>query len=270
MNVSPLVSVLVQVLGGAAVGLVVATVGIVGPSRLRTGVGTLRDRLREAAPYLGLLGLVLVVNKVARDFGPDVSWALGWNVTGLIYAVEGDFVHHVQAVRTPTLTAVLSAVYLSGYVFLLTFPFVAYLFSDDRRPLELTAVAYAANYAIGLTCYILFVSYGPRNLLPGQVESLLYSTYPQTQILTGEVNVNTNVFPSLHTSLSVTAAIVAISTYRTYPVWALVAPLLAGTVAFATMYLGIHWAADVVFGVVLGVVSVALGTWVIERRTTDA
>ena len=270
MNVTPLVSVLFQVLGGAAVGLVVATVGIVGPTRLRAGFGTLRDRLREASPYLGLLALVLVVNKAARDFGPEVSWALGWNVTGLIYALEGDFVHHVQSLRTPALTAVLATVYLSGYVFLLTFPFVAYLFSDDRRPLELTAVAYAANYAIGLTCYILFISYGPRNLLPGQVESLLYSTYPQTQILTGEVNVNTNVFPSLHTSLSVTAAIVAVSTYRTYPLWALVAPLFAGAVAFATMYLGIHWAFDVVVGVVLGVVSVALGAWFVDRRPTRA
>ncbi|WP_416841707.1 phosphatase PAP2 family protein [Haloferax sp. DFSO52] len=270
MNVSPLVSVLVQVLGGAAIGLVVATVGVVGPTRLRAGFGTLRDRLRESSPYLGLLVFVLLVNKVARDIGPDVSWALGWNVTGLIYALEGDFVHHVQSLRTPELTAVLSTVYLSGYVFLLTFPFVAYLFSDDRHPFELTAVAYAVNYAIGLTCYLLFISYGPRNLLPGQVESLLYSTYPQTQILTGEVNLNTNVFPSLHTSLSVTAAIVAISTYRTYPVWAFVAPIIAATVAFATMYLGIHWASDVVFGVLLGVVSVALGEWVIERRTTHA
>ncbi|WP_396613815.1 phosphatase PAP2 family protein (plasmid) [Haloferax sp. S1W] len=265
MTVSPLVSVLVEVLGGAAIALLVALVGIVRPSRLRVASGTFRERIRDAAPYLGLLASVLVVNKVARDFGPEVSWALGWNVTGHIYAVEGNFVASVQSLATPTLTAVLSTVYLSGYVFLLTFPFVAYLVADDRRPLKLTAVAYAANYAIGLTCYILFISYGPRNLLPGQVESLLYSTYPQTQILTGEVNVNTNVFPSLHTSLSVTASILAVRTRHIYPSWAVFAPVLASAVAFATMYLGIHWGVDVVAGFVLGIGSVRIGEWAVEH-----
>ncbi|WP_435075020.1 phosphatase PAP2 family protein [Halorubrum sp. HHNYT27] len=267
MNLSPLLSILGEVLSGAALALFVATLVVVGPARLRRTVGTVRERVWDASPYLGLLTVVLLVNNVARDVGPEVSWAIGWNVTGLIYAIEGNFVEHVQSLATPTLTAVFSTVYLSGYVFLLSFPFVAYLFSDDRRPLKLTAVAFAANYMIGLTCYILFISYGPRNLLPEHVDSLLYVTYPQTQILTGEVNVNTNVFPSLHTSLSVTTAIVALRTRRTYPVWAVVAPTLAAMVAFATMYLGIHWAVDVAAGIVLGVVSVAIGDHLVDRRT---
>jgi membrane-associated phospholipid phosphatase len=270
MTLSPLLSILSEVLSGAAIALLGATLLIVGPTRLRLSVGTLRERIRDASPYLGLLTVVLLVNKVARDVGPEVSWAIGWNVTGLIYAIEGNFVEHVQSLATPTLTAVFSTVYLPGYVFLLMFPFVAYLFSDDRRPLKLTAVAFATNYMIGLTCYILFISYGPRNLLPEHVESLLYVTYPQTQILTGEVNVNTNVFPSLHTSLSVTTAIVAVRTRKTYPVWAVVAPILASMVALATMYLGIHWAVDVAAGGILGVVSVVLGDRIVDRYTSES
>ncbi|WP_157533065.1 phosphatase PAP2 family protein [Haloferax profundi] len=269
MNVPPLVSMLVSVLGGGAAALFVATLGIVGPTRVRDAYGTFRERARDASKYLGLLVVVLLVNKFARDVGPEVSWLLGWNVTGLIYAVEGDFVMHVQSLATPTLTAVLSAIYLSGYVFLLTFPFVAYFVATDRRPLKLTAVAYAVNYGIGLCCYILFISYGPRNLLPGQVESLLYVTYPQTQILTRQVNVNTNVFPSLHTSLSVSAALVAVWTYDEYPVWAFVAPVLASAVAFSTMYLGIHWALDVVAGALLGVASVAIADSVVDARVDE-
>lgn len=262
---SPLAELLLRVLGGAALLLVVGTVTLVGPARLRTCRGSLVSRLREAWPYLALLGGVLAVNKVARDYGPEVSWAIGWNVTGSIYAVEGAFVALVQSVATPALTAFFSTVYLVGYVFLLVFPFVAYLALPDQRLLKATSVAYAVNYAVGVCCYVLFVSYGPRNLLPGMVESLLYVTYPRTQILTGAVNVNTNVFPSLHTSLSVTVAALAWRSRDHYPGWCAVALPLAAAVAVATMYLGIHWALDVLAGLLLGLGSAALGLVVVDR-----
>jgi membrane-associated phospholipid phosphatase len=269
MTVSPFEAMAVRVLGVSAVLLFGATLAIVGPHRLRTSYGRLRDRLVETAPYIGLLAAVLVVNKVARDVGPDLSWAIGWNITSVIYAVEGDLVVLIQSVATPGLTAVFAAVYLVGYVFMLAFPIVAYLMLPEERLLKTTAVAYAVNYGIGVLCYILFVAYGPRNLLPGQVESLLYVAYPKTQILTGAVNVNTNVFPSLHTSLSVTVAALAIRSRDVYPVWGVVAPCLAAAVALSTMYLGIHWAVDVAAGILLGIVSTAVAVRVVDRRSAS-
>ena len=245
---------LAVLLGGAALVNLVVGVLVLDAERFR-GVGS---RLRESAPYLAFLGGILVVNKVARDFGPELSWILGWNVTGFIYGLEGGFVAQVQSVATPWLTTFLSAVYLVGYVSLLTFPFVAYLTHPDRKVLETTAVAYGLNYAIGLVCYTLFISYGPRNLIPDMVDPLLYGTYPQAQLVTSRVNVNTNVFPSLHTSLSVTVALLAWRTRDTFPRWTVVAVPLAGCVVVSTMYLGIHWATDVVAGVLLAVVSVWL------------
>ena len=253
-----LAQVLLVVLGGTAVMLGVALMTIVGPERLRTLRECARERLREGGPYLAVLVLVLIVNKVARDIGPELSWIVGWNITSTIYAIEGNFVAYVQTVAHPALTAAFSFTYLLGYVFLLVFPFLAYIALPDARPLKLTAAAYTCNYAVGLTCYILFISYGPRNLIPDLVDPLLFSTYPRSQILTGEVNVNTNVFPSLHTSLSVTSATLAWYTREEYPRWTPVAVGFALSIAFATMYLGIHWATDVVAGLVLGVASVEL------------
>jgi membrane-associated phospholipid phosphatase len=239
---------LAVVLGGAALANLLAAVFVLD----RAGFEGVGERLRESAPYLGFLGGILVVNKVARDLGPELSWIVGWNVTGLIYRFEGTFVAQVQSVATPWLTAFLSAVYLVGYVFLLTFPFVAYLTHPDRRVLQTTAVAYGLNYGLGLLCYTLFISYGPRNLVPDMVDPLLYGTYPQAQLVTSRVNVNTNVFPSLHTSLSVTAALLAWRTRDTFPRWTVVAVPLAACVAVSTMYLGIHWATDVLAGLLLG------------------
>ncbi|WP_255151082.1 phosphatase PAP2 family protein [Halorarius halobius] len=243
---------------------VAAGLWCVGPTRLR-GDRSLAARLREVGPYLAGLGVVLGVNRVVRELVPELSWVVGWNVTGLIYRIEGGSVAVLQSVATPWLTALLAAAYLVGYVFLLTFPFVAYLTLPEATTLKRVAVAYAANYTLGLVCYLLFIAYGPRNLVPGTVEPLLYEAFPRAQLLTSQVNTNTNAFPSLHTSLSVTAAAFAWRTRRRYPRWAAVAVPLAAGVVVSTMYLGIHWAMDVIAGALLAAVSVALADRLVER-----
>jgi membrane-associated phospholipid phosphatase len=264
-----LIDVVSQLLVAAALMLVVAGWLLVGPERLRTVRSTLGTRLRVTAPFLVALGIVLAADKVARDVGPEVSWVIGLNVTGLIYRVEGDLVASLQAIATPGLTAYLSFVYLAGYVFLLTFPIVAYFALGSPLSIKRITVAYAANYAVGLACYVLFIAYGPRNLIPDAVDPLLYSTYPAAQLLTSEVNTNVNVFPSLHASLATTVAIMAYRTRDVYPGWFLLAVPLAASVAFSTMYLGIHWATDVAAGVLLGAGSVYIADTALPRGKAD-
>lgn len=238
--------------------LSVASVAIVGRTRLEATAKSLRPRLRAAARPLLVLVAVLLVNGFVRDAGVTLSWLVGLNVTSYIFKLEGQFVAVVQSVASPPLTAYFSAVYIYGYAFLLTFPLVAYLTLPDPEPLRETAVAYTVNYGVGLLCYVLFIAYGPRNFMPDLVDPLLYSTWPDAQFLTREVNRNVNVFPSLHSSLSATVAIMAYRTREEFPRWVPVAGVLAASVAVSTMYLGIHWATDVVAGVLLGALSVAV------------
>lgn len=226
----------------------------------------LRERLRELSPYLVFLGAVLVLNKIAREVGPELSWIVDWNITGLIYELEGNFVPLVQSVASPVLTTYFSTVYIVGYAFLLTFPFIAYAALSDLKYVKGTIVAFGLNYALGLVGYILFISYGPRNLIPDLVDPLLYSTYPRTQIVTSQVNANTNVFPSLHTSLSVTVALLAWRSRETYPLWTVIAIPLAASIIISTVYLGIHWGTDVVAGIVLGVGSLLAADKILERE----
>jgi len=234
----------------------VSTLAIVGIPRLRRLRRTGRSRLWRALPYLVLLGTVLLVNNQTREFVPEVSWFLGLDITGAIYDVEGTFVAWVQGFATPELTAFFSFVYIYGYVLLLTFPIVAYLALDDQRPLREACLAYSYNYVLGLVLYTVFIAYGPRNLIPEAVDSLMYTNWPESQLLTSQINTNTNVFPSLHASLSVTVALLAVRTRRSYPAWLYLAVALALCVVTSTMYLGIHWGVDVLAGATLGAVSV--------------
>lgn len=254
-------SVVVVVGGMVAAGLI----GIVGRHRVRRGLRLWRVRVRESWRYVAFLAVVLVVNKFARVYGPRLSWVLDWNVTMLIYRLEGTTVAWIQSVATPPATAVLGFVYLYGYAFLLVFPLVAYFLLADARPFNRTAAAYTLNYAVGVVLYTLFVSYGPRNVLPDLVSPLLFAEYPESKLLTSQINANTNVFPSLHTSLASTVAILSWLTRDRYPRWPLVAIPLALGVVVSTMYLGIHWATDVVAGVLLAVGSVWGANRIVDR-----
>ncbi|MFW6448190.1 MAG: phosphatase PAP2 family protein [Halobacteriota archaeon] len=249
---------------GALVAIGLAT--MVGYARLRGLQADWLDRTLSVLPEFGLLGVILLVNSVAREFGPDVSWVIGFEVTDLIYQLEGDLIVWIQSFANSPVTAYFSRMYVYGYTFLLIFPLVAYLALEDNRPLRTLIVAYAGNYLIGLFFYLVIIAYGPRNLLPDTVEPLLYSTYPEYQTLTRQVNRNTNVFPSLHASLSATVVLLAVRTREAYPRWLPISTGIALSVIVSTMYLGIHWATDVVAGIVLAVLAVHLADRVVEYR----
>jgi len=243
----------------------VGAVTIVGRTRLSGLFSEFKQRFREAAPYLAVLVVVLALNSMVRDHAQQLSWAININITDSIAALEGGFVAFVQSFETATLTTYFSAIYVYGYVFLLVFPLLAYAALSERETLKQLIAAYSLNYFLGLALYIIFIAYGPRNYDPVLFANLLYDTNAQYQFLTSEVNANTNVFPSLHTSLSVTVAIFAYKTRQTYPAWLAIAVVLAISVVISTMYLGIHWATDVVAGIALAGVCVYLA----ERYITD-
>ena len=225
----------------------------IGRRRLRTTRREWRGRVREAAPVASVVLVVLLANRFTRQRLPEISWAIDWNLTPTFYAIEGEAVIWFQTFASPQLTQYFSFVYIYGYVFILAFPVIAYFALPDTRPLRELLSAYALNYLIGLFLYLLVIAYGPRNIMPTAIETVLYDFRPQYQYLTREVNHNTNVFPSLHTSLSATIAIFAYRTREEYPIWFAVAVPLAVSIAISTMYLGIHWAIDVVAGIALAV-----------------
>lgn len=260
---SILLDVTVVVLALTIIGLI----GIVGTERLQQARPYVIDQIRHVFPYLLLLGGVLLINDYLRDFGPTLSWIFGWNITGMIMSIEGSFIATMQSYSHPWLTSYFSYIYIYGYIFLLVFPIAAYLFHTDSRPVRELAIAYTFNYGIGVICYLLFIAFGPRNTLV-DAEGLLYLYWPESQILTSEVNANVNVFPSLHASLSATVAILAFRWRDVYRAWFPIAAFGAASVAVSTMYLGIHWATDVVAGFVLAGICVGLAIWLTRPERT--
>jgi membrane-associated phospholipid phosphatase len=260
---------LLGIVGGAALAAFAVLLPVcVGRDRIR-GVVSDRDLLRERAvgiaPYVGGLALVLAVNKGLLRRLEAFSFEYGFRATTAIYAIEGDLVAAIQDAIPRAAVYYFGPVYVVGYVVLLAFPVAAYAFAGSLRPLKRLVAAYAVNYAVAIVCYAGVVAYGPRSYrdVPGadqsaaSVEPLLLDWFRGVTRLTARVNVETNVFPSLHTALSVTVLLAAVSTHEEFPRWTPVAAFLTGSIVVATMFLGIHWATDVVAGTLLAVASVA-------------
>lgn len=237
---------------------------IIGPRQFFEALLDWRPRIMAVAPYLGVMIVILLARGITQDFAEEVTWILDFNLTTHIFAFEGDFIAIFQRFTWPPLSAYLGFMYLYGYVVLIAFPALAYFALPRMAHLKELLVAYIINDSIGILFYVLFISYGPRNLGVDFVDPILYDMYPQAAIMTGAVNIPINVFPSLHTSMAATVMFLAWRTRRIYPVWGVIATIFGLSVIFSTMYLGIHWASDVLAGIALAAFAVLVAVRVVQ------
>lgn len=227
-----------------------------------------RSRGREVAPSLGVLAVVLLLNKGLQGPIDRVSRSYGVEATAVLYAIEGNVVAWFQGLVPGVLLAYFVAAYTVGYAVLLVAPAVVYFFGQTVQPIRRLLVAYAVNYAVAVPVYAAVVAYGPRNADRGggstTADSALLEFVPEITAITVHINSNTNVFPSLHASLSVTVLLLAWTTKREFDRWFTLAAVLAGSVVVSTLALGIHWVTDVVAGIALAVVAVTIATRVVR------
>jgi membrane-associated phospholipid phosphatase len=262
-----LLEVVARVAAFLVVALPVALVVLVGRAPIERTRREWRSRVRSVAPLGVVLAVALLLNRWVRQSAPAFSREYGLHLTSTFYRLEGEFILVFQSVASTEATSYFSFVYVYGYAFLLVFPVLAYFTHAETDLFRRLLTAYTFNYAVGVVLYVLVVAYGPRNLIVDGLETVLYDTRPEYQYLTREVNRNTNVFPSLHTSLSATVAAFAAETRDVYPAWFPLALLLSTSVVVSTMYLGIHWGIDVLAGLVLAAASVAVSRLVVGDRS---
>jgi len=264
------------VAGGALVSFAVLVPYCVGRDRIGAVLGSRdrrRRRLRAVAPYLGGLALVLLVNKGLLRRLETLSRTYGVRATLWFYELEGDAVATVQSAIPEWGVYVFGPVYVLGYVVVLSLPLVAYVFATNARAVKTLVTAYAVEYLAAIVCYTAVFAYGPRNYhrLPGadptaaQVEAPLLEAFRSVTRLTARVNVETNVFPSMHAALSITVFLVAVSTHDEFPRWTGVASVLVASILLSTLYLGVHWVTDLVAGGMLAVGGVVVADRIVSR-----
>jgi membrane-associated phospholipid phosphatase len=230
---------------------------------------SVRRLLRSPARmlYLAACFAILGINYLYLALDLDrhcTMWIAGCNggrdFTHLIYGIEGDALAHVQAA-----VACLPLTWYLGFVYVIVFPclvFVAiFVFDhlDDRRGLAMVLIGYAVNFLIVLPFYVAFpiretfVYYQQSGAGGPAVRMLLDDVHPTIMVAYRVMSGVDNCFPSFHTSLTVTLALLAAQSGRRG--FAVSFGILGASIVLSTMYLGVHWICDVATGIGAGVLS---------------
>ncbi|MGH7150429.1 MAG: phosphatase PAP2 family protein [Planctomycetota bacterium] len=176
---------------------------------------------------------------VGRDFAAD------------LHRVEGDVVAGLQrSLGHPLLTALFSWIYVLVYPLLVVASLLVYAARGDGERLRALGAAYFANYVLIQPFYLFFPVTEPAYVAHSGVVNGIETILPgfmDGYRLTSGID---NCFPSLHTSLSLSVALVAFSS--PYRAWRVLACAAAAATAASTVFLGIHWMADLIAGVVFG------------------
>jgi hypothetical protein len=215
-------------------------------------VAFVKELLQTDWKYLGVAWIVTAgVNAVAHQFHADRTF------TSVIYGLEGAVVAAFQTVASIPLTVFFTAAYLIGFPTIVLFTYFK-LKAHDEREARRYALAYVVLVLLAVPFFVFFPVGIPALYAPVDVRPLIFNLSPIIRAGMLATDTMVKAFPSLHTGLSVLAALYARKASERYAATALI---LAGVIVLSTFYLGIHWLTDAAFAVVL--VGVA---YVISRR----
>ncbi|MEK3731383.1 MULTISPECIES: phosphatase PAP2 family protein [Paenibacillus] len=192
--------------------------------------------------------------------------------TPWVFQLEGAFVQSVQHLfHAPWLTPVLVYFYITVFQALIIGSFGVYLFQRNHQFAYATGYAVLINYVVAMPFYLFFPVHETWNFEPAGVSFFMLEAFPDFEAVYRPLSGLDNCFPSLHTSLSITMAVLAARSGN--KIWMLITSISAAIIVFSIFYLGIHWLTDMIAGTMLGVMAASLGVYFGEltmRKTAAA
>lgn len=203
----------------------------------------------------------------------------GLDMTPLIYAIEGDLVLEVQQLfEAKWLTVALTHFYVSGFMFICYVSVFYFAFFDDRWIADRMTLSIAWVYILAIPFYLFFNVRVTGDYIPG-METLAYDLTPEISDWFRRIDPFTNGMPSLHIGIpfAVWLCLTRFDEDRRWNKYRSLVFVYILVTAFAIIYLGIHWFSDIIGGMLIAALAVAVadrtseGWWkIFDERTMNS
>ncbi|KUP22727.1 phosphoesterase PA-phosphatase [Paenibacillus sp. DMB5] len=216
-----------------------------------------RELLRSYKFLLIVAGMISVLTLNKYELQIEKKMHLGSDFTSFIFGLEGHFVQHVQQLfYAPWLTPVIVFFYIFMLQSVLGASLGVYLLDKNRVMLYATCYTIMLVYAVAIPFYLYFPVNEVWAYAPAGVRFTMLDVFPRFEQEYRPLSGLNNCFPSLHTAISVSTAILA---YRSgNRRWMAITTVSAALIVFGIFYLGIHWLTDMIGGTILAVVSTSV------------
>ncbi|MFD0714001.1 phosphatase PAP2 family protein [Paenibacillus sp. GCM10027626] len=232
---------------------------------LRVGGAFLKELITSRAYLLHFAALLMILffNKVELMIEENMT-SYQANFTPFFQSIEGHFVGSLQQLfENSILTTILAFIYVVVFQALLIVSIGIYTFEDKTKKM-FYAVCYAImiNYIVAIPFYLFFPVLEVWHF-DSSVKFLMLDVFPSFETEYRALSGIDNCFPSLHTSLSVTLAVLAVRSGNKR--WGWFCSICAALVIFSIFYLGIHWLIDMLGGLLLGLFASTAGLRLSEK-----
>ena len=200
------------------------------------------------------------------------------DMTPYVYAIEGDIVLWVQeGFRNDLLDVILTHFYVMGFMTATFASFVYPIYFDDRHMADRVSLSMFWVYILAIPFYLFFNVRVTGDYIP-LMETIAYDLTPEIHNWFTRIDPFTNGMPSLHIGLPF-AIWLTMTRWDEDGRWLKFRRFLViflALTAFSIIYLGIHWAIDIIGGMIVAIAAVSVterthkGIWTIadERLFT--
>lgn len=208
---------------------------------------------------------ILLVNSLELKWEESLNFTTDF--TPWFFAIEGHFVQNFQQLfHAQWITEITAFFYVIVFQALLIASLGIY--ASGKNMVYVHAVCYTVilNYLVAIPFYLFFPINEVWSYAPSGAVFYMYEVFPNFDAAYRPLSGINNCFPSLHTSISVSMAILAVRSGNRR--WAIAACISAFIIVFAIFYMGIHWLTDMIGGLVLATVATTLAVKWAQRSAS--
>lgn len=220
--------------------------------------------------HFAAMMVILYVNKLELQF--EMAYPISLDMTPWIYRLEGNWIAQLQSIfHHEVLTNVLVFFYVVVFPSLLVTSLILYVHRNHLRLFYTLCYAIMINYLVAIPFYLFFPVDEVWAYRSSGVSFFMLDAFPTFESEYRGMSGLNNCFPSLHTSISLTLALIARESG--VRAWKWIAGLSAATIIFSIFYLGIHWFTDMLGGTALAWFAVKMGmrlsVWSVGRTASN-